>query len=121
VVVDALGYPVDLRITAGQDHDITQAAALLTGKHGKYVIGDKAYDAGALIELIIAQGSEPVIPPRACSKPRQYDRHVYKERHLVECFFNRIKQFRRVATRYEKTLRSYRAMILIACILVWTV
>jgi transposase len=92
---------------------------LLTGKCCQYVIGDKAYDAKALIELIIAQGSEPVIPPRACTTPREIDRHVYKERHLIECFFNRIKQFRRIATRYEKTLRSYRAMLLIACILVW--
>jgi len=85
------------------------------------VLADKAFDAGYVIELIIAQGGEPVIPPRACSKPRDFDRHIYKERHLVECFFNRIKQFRRVATRYEKTARSYLAMILIACALVWMV
>ena len=58
---------------------------------------------------------------RACSKPRYFDRHIYQERHLVECFFNRIKQFRRVAMRYEKTARHYLAMVLIACILVWMV
>jgi transposase len=121
VVVDALGYPIDLRITGGQVHDVTQASALLSGKQCQYVLADKAFDAGYVIELIIAQGSEPVIPPRACSKPRDFDRHIYKERHLVECFFNRIKQFRRIATRYEKTARSYLAMILIACILVWMV
>ncbi|WP_218579008.1 IS5 family transposase [Vineibacter terrae] len=119
LVVDALGYPVDLRLTGGHVHDATQAAALLSGKLSQYVIADKAYDANAIIALIRAQGAEPVIPPRLGTTPRKVDWHVYKERHLVECCINRLKRFRRFATRYEKTARNYLAMALIACILIW--
>ncbi len=119
IVVDALGYPVDLRLTGGQAHDATQAAALLRGKRSQYVIADKAYDANAIVALITAQGAEPVIPPRRGTTPRKVDWHLYKERHLVECCINRLKRFRRLATRYEKTARSYLAMVTIACVLTW--
>lgn len=101
---------------------MTQASALLSGITCTYVIADKGYDSDATVELVVSQGSEPVIPPRKCrTRQRNYDKDVYKERHLVEVFFNRIKHFRKVATRYEKLARHYMAMVEIACILVWLV
>jgi transposase len=64
-----------------------------------------------LIDRITAQGGVPVIPPRRCTARRGYDRHLYKERHLIECFINKIKHFRRIATRYEKTARAFLSML----------
>ena len=87
-VVDALGYPVEIELSAGQVHDSVPAKDLLTDQKAEYVIADKAYDCNDLIELIESQGSEAVIPSRRNRKEqRDYDKHIYKERHLVEIFF----------------------------------
>ena len=119
-VVDALGYPVDVKITAGQVHDSVPAKELLKDKPAEYVIADKAYDSDDLIALIESQGSIPVIPSRSNRKElREHDKHLYKERHLVEIFFNKIKHYRRVATRYEKLASNYLAMVLIVSCLIW--
>lgn len=119
-VVDALGNAVKLSITEGQVHDVTEAPTLLRDIRGGYVVGDKAYDADSVVALIEANGGQAVIPPRSNrTRQRSYDRHLYRERHLVELFFNRIKQFRRVATRYDKTKVSYLAMVMIACVVLW--
>ncbi|HIJ85505.1 MAG TPA: transposase [Magnetococcales bacterium] len=84
------------------------------------VIADKGYDANHFIEAIETKGAQPVIPPRSNRiNPRENDRHWYKERNLVERFFNRIKQFRRIATRYEKLDRNFMGMILLACTMIW--
>jgi len=84
------------------------------------VIADKGYDADALVERIKAQQAEAIIPPRSNRKtPRDYDRHRYKARNLVERFFNQLKQFRRVATRYEKLASHFAAMVTCRCIILW--
>ncbi|MBF0188281.1 MAG: transposase, partial [Magnetococcales bacterium] len=80
----------------------------------------KGYDANHFVEAIESKGGTPVIPPRSNrNTPREYDRDWYKDRNLVERFFNRIKQFRRIATRYEKLDRCYRAMLTLVCTIVW--
>ena len=84
------------------------------------VVADKAFDADEFIESIKKTGAQAVIPPRD-NRPqaRHYDRHLYKDRNLVERFFNRIKQFRRIATRYDKLDRSYLAFLSLVCTFVW--
>ncbi|GAB0056883.1 IS5 family transposase ISNGR9 [Candidatus Magnetaquicoccaceae bacterium FCR-1] len=110
--VDALGNPLKYLLTGGQEADITQAHALIEGLDPELVIADKGYDANHFVETIEARGAEPVIPPRSNRlTPREYDKYWYKDRNLVERFFNRIKQFRRVATRYEKLDKCFGAMI----------
>ena len=84
------------------------------------VIADKGYDADSLVEEIQIQGAQAVIPPRSNRlELRDYDPHWYKDRNLVERFFNRIKQFRRIATRYEKLDRNFLAMITLVCAYIW--
>lgn len=84
------------------------------------VIADKGYDSDALVEHIHAHEAEAIIPPRANrNAPRAYDWHRYQARNLVERFFNRLKQFRRVATRYEKLAAHFAAMVTCVCIVLW--
>jgi transposase len=111
---------VHLHLTEGQVHDVTQAERLLEGVHNANVIADKGYDANAVTDQAHAQGCVPVIPSRACRKqPREFDRHLYKERCLVENFFQRIKCNRRVAMRFEKLAVNFLGMVQLAAILVW--
>lgn len=115
-----LGLPVRCLLTAGQRHDITQAKALIEGLPAEWVLGDTAFDADhfrADIEAVNARAVIPSNPSRALKLP--LDKDIYKERHLVECCFNKLKHFRRVATRYEKTARNFLAMILAAAIVLW--
>jgi transposase len=121
-IVEARGLAVEVVITPGQASDYGPAEALIEGRAGEAVIADRGYDADRVVELIERQGSEAVIPPRRhrCTKPRAFDAQLYRLRHRVEFFFNRLKQFRRVATRYEKTARNYLAMIQIGCLRIWT-
>lgn len=94
---DGLGNALRYQLTAGQASDIKQAAALIEGFACQFVIGDQAYDSDPFVAQIEAQGAIAVIPPRAKRKePRAYDEHLYRERHLIECFINKLKQFRRV-------------------------
>jgi len=120
--VDALGYPVELMLTEGQVQEITVAPALVRGVANAYVVADKGYDQDPLRDQLLAQHCVPVIPARKSRTPeklRAYDRHLYKDRFLIECFFQRIKRHRRVATRYEKLARNYLAMVTLAAVLVW--
>src|SRR6218665_1244025 len=120
VVVDALGSPVRWLLTGGEVADITQAKSLLEGLKADAVLADKGYDADALIDSIQVAGATAVIPPRRNRVvQRSYDRHLYKERNLVERFFNRIKQFRRIATRYEKLARNYLSFLNLVCTYIW--
>ena len=120
VTVDALGNPLRVRLTAGQRHDSTQAQALLEGYACEYVIADRGYAAEALHDWIIQQGATPVIPPHQKRKhPRDYDRWLYRERHLVECFINKVKHFRRVFSRFDKLARRYLGFVQLACVLIW--
>ena len=119
-VVDALGQALRFSLTPGQRHDITQASHLLDGFEKAYVIADKGYDSQSLIEQITKQSCTPVIPPRSNRKtPRDYDKDIYKERHLVECFFNKIKHFRRVFSRFDKKASSYLGFLSLASVILW--
>ncbi len=119
VAVDALGNPLQLILTPGQAHDSTQAEALIDGFAADHVIADKAYDA-EWFRALLAFRAEAVIPARAFrNNVPPHDEELYKERHLVECFINKIKHFRRVATRYEKTARAFLAFVTVAAFMVW--
>ena len=108
VAVDALGNPVRLITTGGQVADVTQGKALISGINTEHVIADKIYDRSYSVDSIEANGAQAVIPPRSNrKKPRDYDKHTYKNRNLVERFLNKVKNCRRIATRYEKTSRKY--------------
>ena len=119
--VDALGNPTGFHLTAGQAHDLEGADVLLQDIEAEAVIADKAYDAQArVIEPLLAAGKKVVIPPRSSRKdPRDYDRHLYKARHLIENFFARLKQYRCIATRYDKTARNFLGAIHLAAAVVW--
>ena len=109
MAVRGLGCPVRFTLTAGQKGDAPQAAALIEGLPAEVVMADTAYDADHLRQAIAAKGALAVIPnnpSRALKYP--LDKHLYAQRHLVECCFSKLKQFRRVATRFEKTARNYR-------------
>jgi transposase len=118
-LVDALGNPVNLMLTPGQDHDLTCAQPLLENANPRALIGDKAYDADALIETLNQRAILPVIPPKANRKVRRdCDFALYRERNLVERFFNKIKHYRAIATRYDKLARNFIAAVqLVAAII----
>jgi len=120
VLVDALGNPLRLRLTGGQVHDITQAAYLLKGLTFDQAIADRGYAAQALVDSIIASGAIAVIPPHQCAKtPREYDHWLYRERHLVECFINKVKHFRRVFSRFDKLAHRYAGFLYLVSTLIW--
>ena len=107
-------------LTAGQASEYGQANALIEGFCANYVLADKGYDSDAFILAIRSAGAEPVIPPRKGRlQPRAYDRELYKERNLVERLFQKLKQFRRIATRYERLGRNYLGMLHLAASLIW--
>ena len=120
-LTDARGLPIKLVLTPGQAHDANGAGMLLTDlAPGCIVLGDKAYDANWIREQIEAQGAAPNIPDKSNRKIRHcFSKTLYKERNQVERFFNRIKHFRRVATRYEKHAANYLAMVKLAAIRIW--
>jgi transposase len=119
-IVDALGNPLDFVLTGGQAADITQAEALLPEAPVEAVVADKGYDADAFVATVTARGAKAVIPPRKRrTQPRDYDRHVYKERHLIECFFGKIKHYRRIFSRFEKTARNSLSFLRLVAALVW--
>jgi len=120
IVVDALGNPLRCTLTGGQAHDITQAPILLAGLVCGQVIADKGYDATEFVTTIEAQGAVPVIPPRSNRKtPRTYDTHVYQERHLVECFINKIKHYRRIFARFDKLDQRFLDFLHFVATLIW--
>lgn len=121
-MTEGLGRCVDFVITEGQVHESTQFEKLFDGKSVENVIADKGYDADRIRKYIGEIGGKAVIP---CNKARvelfDYDKDVYKERHLVEGFFQFIKRFRRIGTRYEKKAGNFAGMIMIACLLQWLI
>jgi transposase len=111
-LADALGNPVELLLAPGQDHDLTCAEPLLKNVEPSALIGDKAFDADLLIDCLEQRNITPVIPPKANRKePRPCDYALYRERNLIERFFNKIKHFRAVATRYDKLDRNFLAAV----------
>ena len=120
-LVDALGNLVRFVLLPGQRHDIKSVDALMAGISCDAFIGDKAFDAEALRGRLTEDDIEAVIPRRKGSKlASDHDREKYKWRHLVENFFCKIKEFRRIATRYEKTDTCYAAMINLVGAVLWT-
>ena len=120
IAVDALGNPLRFLLTAGQQHDAPQAQALVEGLEFLRVIADKAYDSDDFLDFITKQEAIAVIPPRSNRKvKRAYDRHLYKERHLIECFINKIKHYRRVFSRFDKLATRYMGFLHLAGALIW--
>jgi transposase len=111
---------VRFALTGGQRGDCPQAYALIDGLPAEVVMADAAYDADPLRKAIAAKGAVAVIPNNP-SRARKYalDRHLYAQRHLIECCFSKLKQFRRVATRFEKTARNYLAVVTLAATILW--
>jgi putative transposase len=104
----------------GQRNDIAFAHDLIDGFAADVTIADKGYDADPLCERIAQTGGEVVIPPkRNRSFKRPYDADLYKERNVIERFFNKLKQFRRVATRYDKLLANFMGFVKLAAIAIW--
>ena len=119
--VDALGYPTGFLLTPGQACDLDGADVLLATIEAPIVIADKGYDADQRVLQPLAQaGKTAVIPPKANRKEqRAYDRERYKARHRIENFFCQLKQFRAIATRYDKTARNFLAAIHLAAATIW--
>ena len=112
--VDEKGRPVKLLLSRGNLNDITLAPRLVDGLTLAkcFVLADKGYDSSDFVQLIEDSGGSAVIPPRSNARnPREYDKEMYKRRNLVEHFFNRMKQFRRSATRYEETAKSFLPLV----------
>ena len=114
---DALGCPVRLIGTPGQRNDITLAEDLIDGLKAGAVIADKGDDADGFVQAATATGAEVVIPPKRNRKTqRSYDVHLYRERNAIERFFCKLKQFRRVTTRYDKLLATFMGFVKLAAI-----
>ena len=107
-------------LSGGNIHDSTPALDLMAGGRPGYFLADKAYDVDNIVSYAERVGAEVVIPPKRNRKNKRFwDRHIYKERHKVECFFNKLKQYRRVATRYEKLSQNYLSAVQLASIMIW--
>lgn len=119
-VVDALGNPLRIHLTAGQRADSPQALNLLEGLDSQAIIADKAYDTNAILRNLTEQGIQVVIPPKSSRlDQRAYDENLYADRNKIERFFNQLKSYRRVATRYDKAASSFLAFVHLACALIW--
>jgi transposase len=120
MLADALGRPLRFILTPGQTGDITQAPALLDGQTASHVIADTAYDSRTLREVIEASGAEAVIPSNPTRKhPFTHDRAKYKLRNRIERCFNKLKHFRRFATRYDRRAAHFLAFIHLAAAMIW--
>jgi transposase len=120
MAVRGLGCPVRFALTAGQKGDSPQAEPLIEGLPAEVVMADAAYDSDHLRQTIADKGAIAVIPNNP-SRAQKYplDKHLYAQRHLVECCFSKLKHFRRVATRFEKTAQNYLAVVTLAAIVLW--
>jgi transposase len=117
---DALGNPLKIAITPGQESDFTQANYLLGSTRNAYVLCDKGYDSDDFRNQVIKQNNIPVIPGRSNRKIAiEYDKHIYKERSLIENFFSKIKYYRRIFSRFDKSNESFKAFISFAGALLW--
>ena len=119
--MDALGNPTGFYLTPGQASDLEGADVLLHDTSADLVIADKAYDAAARVVAPLIQAGKTVVIPclRTRAVQRDYDRHLYKARHLIENFFARLKQYRAIATRYDKIAINFLGAIHLAATLIW--
>jgi len=118
--VDALGNLLNFIITPGYVSDITKAETLIGAASESYVLGDKGYDSDSFRIKLQQQKCIPVIPYKSNRKIQyDYDKHIYKERNLVECFFSKIKYFRRIFSRFDKSIRNFSAFIYFVGAILW--
>jgi transposase len=120
MLADSLGRPLRISVTAGQTADITAAPALLEGQTAKAVLADKAYDSNALRALIASIGAKAVIPSNRTRKVIiPHDADLYKHRNRIERCFNRLKHFRRFATRYDRRTVHFIGFVHLAAAMIW--
>ncbi len=120
MAVDGKGRPLRLILTPGQRGDAPLAPALLQGLNPRRVLADKAYDSNAIRGLVTEMGAEAVIPCNSTRKrPIPYDFEAYKARNLVERCFNKLKHFRRIATRYDRRAIYFASLVFLACAMLW--
>ena len=120
MAVDGLGNPLRFMLTGGQEHDVTQAEALISSIGSEHVIADRAYDSHQFRETVIGNGATPVVPPRSNRKePYSYDEYLYRERHLVECFIGKIKHYRHIFSRFDKLASRYLGFLHFVGALIW--
>jgi transposase len=119
-LVDSLGNPLRFIFTGGNAHDVTQAESLIDGISNSFVLADKAYDSNEFILSILNKNCTPVVASKKNRLvKRDYDKNTYKERHLIECFFGKIKYFRRIFSRFDKSVRNYASFLYFASAHVW--
>lgn len=115
--MNPLGHPIAIKLTGANAADSPHLPTLIQGIQTEAVLADKGYDSASNRRAILRQGAQPCIPYRCNSKnPEEYDRHLYRERFAVELFFGRIKQNRRVATRFDKKASNYLGFVWLASI-----
>jgi transposase len=120
MLADTLGRPLRVILTAGQTGDITTAPALLDGLRANAVLADKAYDSNALRAIIAAMGATAVIPSNRTRKVAiPHDTAIYKHRNCIERCFNRLKHFRRFATRYDRRAIHFLGFVHLAAAIIW--
>ena len=118
--MDSYGNPVRFIITGGNVSDYTEAINLIAGLKAEHLLADKGYDSDEIVQFAQEHGMKPVIPSRKNRKDqREYDKHIYKLRHLVENTFLKLKRFRGVATRYAKTTSAFRGAVVLAAMAQW--
>ena len=118
--VDALGIPLKFILTPGKESDFKQANKLLGDTNNAYVLCDRGYDSDDFRNHILKQKNIPVIPGKISRKiPIEYDKHIYKERSLVENFFSKIKYYRRIFSRFDISIHSFYAFLYFVGAIIW--
>jgi transposase len=121
MVVDARGQPIRFILTGGQAGDAPQAIPLLIGVEATHVLADKGYDSNKILAFVRQRGAVAVIPPKSNRKnPQIYDREIYKQRNLIERAFNKLKHWRRIATRYDRRSLYFLAALHLAAAVTWS-
>ena len=121
MAVDARGRPMRFILTGGQAADAPQGVPLLREIRASHVIADRGYDSNRIVSFVHGQGATAVIPPTSNRRvPREYDRELYKLRNLIERAFNRLKQWRRIATRYDRRSAYFLAALQLAAAVTWS-
>src|ERR1700690_2968183 len=119
-LVDSLGRPLHIHLRGGNIPDAPEAPTLIAAAQGKSFIADKGYDSNAVVDAIQQRGMKVVIPPKSNrNDKRKFSRKLYRTRHFVENFFCKIKRYRRVATRYDKTSTNFLGFVLFAALRLW--
>ena len=120
LAVDANGMPVRVIITSGTVNDCTKAEELIDGIDADALLADKGYDTNNIIKFALDAGMQIVIPPKANrTDQRNYDKEIYKYRHLIENAFQILKRWRGIATRYAKNSMSFLAAVQVRCLALW--